>query len=315
MAGRNPHGATVRLHRYVALVVAIAGPASAGLIPGGGPTASDCYVELDVAAIENGTDAVKRNKKVLCTDGDPCDFGPCGDGVCDFKVRLCWNQNDPNVGDCAPPPALDKMLLKGPLAAQLVMPREMGGAGCSGDQVDFAVPTRNVGKKPGWRTVRLSATAPEGTEPRADFDRIRLVCKPRPFEECPMPTPTTVPGATTTTTTVVETPTTTVAGPTTTITPTTSTSSSTRKPPRTTTSTTEPRPTTTGPKPTTTSTTEQPTTTSSSTSTSSSSTEAPTTTLPTTTTTTEEEPTTTVTPTTGIEITITITLPLIELGT
>ena len=279
MAARGLHGRTmVRVHRYVALVVAIACPASAGLVPGGGPTTSDCYAELDVAGIENGTDAVKRNKKVMCVDGDACDFGPCGDGVCDLRVRVCWNQSDRNVAECNPPATLDKMLLRGPLAAQLVMPHEMSGPGCGEDYTPFAVPTRGIGTRPGRRNVRLAAAAPDGTEPRADFDLIRLVCVPRPFEECPLPTTTTTPDGSTTTSTStgIEQTTTTV---------TTSTTSTTRRPPRTTSSTTEPKSTTSS------SSSPPPTTSTSSTvvettlpETSTTSTEAPTTLEPTTTT-------------------------------
>jgi hypothetical protein len=58
----------------LAAIFAVLGPAAhAGLVPGGGSPASDCYVEAEVAGIENGTGAVKRNRKVTCVDGDPCD--------------------------------------------------------------------------------------------------------------------------------------------------------------------------------------------------------------------------------------------------
>jgi hypothetical protein len=60
----------------VGAMLAIGGPAFGGLIPGGGSPASDCYIELDVQGIENGTDAVKKGRKVTCVDGDPCDTGP-----------------------------------------------------------------------------------------------------------------------------------------------------------------------------------------------------------------------------------------------
>ena len=287
----------VRVHRSVALLVLVlACPAAAGLVPGGGPPTSDCYAELDVAELENGTEAVKRNKKVMCHDGDACDFGPCGDGVCDLRVRLCWNQSDPNVAECNPPATLDKVLLRGALAAQLVMPHDMTGPGCDADYTSFAVPTRGIGKKPGRRNVRIAAAAPDGTAPRTDFDLIRLVCIPRPFDECPMPTPTTTPGATTTTSTSPGTPTTTGVEETTT----TSTTSTTRRPPRTTSSTTEPKSTTS-------SSTSPPPSTSS---TSTSSTAEPTTTLPETTTTSTEAPTTLEPTTTAPVITLpTITLP------
>ena len=112
-----------------AMMLAIGGPSVAGLIPGGGNAASDCYIELDVQGIENGTDAVKKGRKVTCVDGDPCDTGPCGDGVCDLKVALCLNQFDPNVPACTPAPALESVLLRGQLAAAVATPtgRDMSG--------------------------------------------------------------------------------------------------------------------------------------------------------------------------------------------
>ena len=213
--------------------------ARAGLVPGGGgnPT-SDCYAELDVAGVENGTDAVKHGRKVLCADGDPCDGGPCGDGVCDFQVRLCWDQNDPALPECVPPTTLDTLLLRGPLAALLVMPRSVAGTDCNGAYVDLAVPTKANGTKPGRLTVRMSAKAPPGTTPLVDTDLIRLVCVPRPVDECPVPTSTT----TTTPSGTTFTPTTLGGVPTTTIRTTTSTTL--RRPRKTTTTIRLPLPTT-----------------------------------------------------------------------
>jgi hypothetical protein len=211
------------------LALALATPAAAGLVPGGGRAASDCYAELDVDGVENGTPSVKRNRRVLCVDGDPCDAGPCGDGVCDFRVRLCWNQRDPNVATCDPMPALDSMSLRGPLAALVLMPRNLGGSTCDESYTDFGVPTKGNGKRPGSLNVRITATAPAGTTPLVDNDLIKLVCKPRPFEEC---------GGATSTTTTLPGSSTTLAGATTT-TPTTSSTTTTRRRPRKTTTTAE----------------------------------------------------------------------------
>jgi hypothetical protein len=188
----------------------LASPAAAIMVPGGGSEASDCYAELEVLGLD-GPDAVKRKKKVTCVDGDPCDTGPCGDGVCDFRVRLCWNQRDPQVAACLPPPRLDSLLLRGQLKAVLIVPNDLGGAACSGEYVDFPVATRGL-RRAGRLHVRLSARAPEGTVPRFDADWIRLVCVPRDSESCPLPATTTtnvpgttVPGQTTNTTTTVTT--------------------------------------------------------------------------------------------------------------
>jgi hypothetical protein len=230
-------------------VLALATPAGAGLVPGGGSARSDCYAELDVAGVENDTPAVKRNRIVRCVDGDPCDAGPCGDGVCDFQVRLCWNQHDPNVPACVPPPVLKSLDLRGPLAALVLMPRDLGGTTCSESYTDFGVPTNPDGKRPGHLNVRIVAKAPAGTTPLVDTDVIRLVCVPRPYEECGGATTTTLAGATTTV------PTTTTLRATTSTRTTTSSTSTTRRRPRQTTTTTRPTTSTAPPPPTTTSTT------------------------------------------------------------
>src|SRR5262249_23523882 len=68
-------------------------PVPAGLIPGGGPARSDCYVELNVVGIESPGPDVRGGRVVSCTDGDPCDTdGECGNGSCTFSVAVCINQ-------------------------------------------------------------------------------------------------------------------------------------------------------------------------------------------------------------------------------
>jgi hypothetical protein len=81
----------------------------AGLIPGGGPVRSDCYVELKVVGIDNPGPDVRSGRVVSCTDGDPCDTdGECGNGSCTFSVAVCINQTDPNLPACHPPTGLQK---------------------------------------------------------------------------------------------------------------------------------------------------------------------------------------------------------------
>src|SRR5262249_56007135 len=67
----------------VALAVGVGSLVWAGLIPGGGPTKSDCYVEANVQGIVSPGPDVRSNRIVQCVDGDPCDTdGACGNGSC-----------------------------------------------------------------------------------------------------------------------------------------------------------------------------------------------------------------------------------------
>lgn len=260
----------------VAIAMLVAAPALATMVPGGGPATSDCYAELDVVGADPAS--IQHGKKIVCRDGDPCDAGPCGDAVCDVVVRLCWNQHDPDLPACVPPASLDSLHVRGSLAALLVMPERMTFGDCT-DALSIPIATTHDGKRPGRLSTRIRAKAPAGSTPMVDADTVRIVCLPRPFDECPMPATTTVPGATTTTTT-------TQGGPTLT-TSTSTTTTTTIHSPRKTTTTRRPNTTTTTRRPSTT-TAPVPTTT----------TPVPTTTIVVPTTTTAPEPTTTVAPTT-----------------
>jgi hypothetical protein len=111
-----------------ALLAGVVGLAQAGLIPGGGPTKSDCYAELSVNGITNPSDRVQKNKTVLITDGDVGDTGPCGDFKCTVEVGVCMNQSDPNLPDCTPPASLDKLTVKG--AFTISTPQLLTGSAC-----------------------------------------------------------------------------------------------------------------------------------------------------------------------------------------
>ena len=149
--------------------------ALAGLVPGG-TGKSDCYAAIDVAGIQNGTDRVQANKKALCTDGEECDTGPCGDGVCNMQVALCANQTDTNVPACVAPSGLEKLQVKGKLNIQV--PQLLQGPSC-GTPLGVAVATKKGGKKPGKAVFKVVAKAPKGTKPRTDKDTFQLICLPR----------------------------------------------------------------------------------------------------------------------------------------
>jgi hypothetical protein len=163
--------------------------AIAGLIPGGGPSKSDCYAELSVEGIDNPSVRVEANKKVLVTDGEAGDNGPCGDFKCNVSLGVCINQNDPNLADCTPPASLDK--LKVNKAFNITVPQLLSGSVC-GAFVDGEVSAKvkrdkdgNVKKaKPGKKKIVINAKAAAGTKPRTDKDTVLIMCLPRTVE-CP----------------------------------------------------------------------------------------------------------------------------------
>jgi hypothetical protein len=287
-----------------ALALAVASPArvAAGLVPGSGPSASNCYVELDVAGVTNPSADVAKNKKITCTDGNACDTGACGDGICRIGVRVCWNQSDPNAAGCAAPSSLDSVKAKGKPAAAISLPASFAGSSCTGSFVDVVVPTKKNGSKAGKAVMKLVGKAPKGTKPRTDADVFTFVCQPR-VASCPSPTTTTAAPASTTTSSEPKASTTTTTGAPTTTThgkpsTTTSTTDTTTTTVEDTTTTTEEETTTTSTTETTTSTAEDTTTTTAEEATTTSTTDTTTTTAEDTTTTAEEETTTSTTDTT-----------------
>ena len=173
--------AIAALAAFFALVT---GLAAAGLIPGGGPTKSDCYAELSVDGITNPSDRVQKNKTVLVTDGDVGDTGPCGDFKCTVRVGVCMNQRDPNLPDCTPPASLEKLTVKG--AFTISTPQLLEGSACgafvTGD-VEAKVKRDKAGDvkkaKAGKTKIKVNAKAPKDTKPRTDADTVTIQCLPR----------------------------------------------------------------------------------------------------------------------------------------
>ena len=100
---------------------------STTVIPGGGPTKSDCYVVLNVG----GTRPLKNAKTLECTDGDPaCDTDGMCNNVCALEVQLCINQ--PGVGNCVPPSGLQQLKFKShPATFTLSAPSSLLGQQCT----------------------------------------------------------------------------------------------------------------------------------------------------------------------------------------
>jgi plastocyanin len=169
----------MRERRAIVVVVALVIPAlvSAGLIPGGGPKRTDCYVEASVQGIDSPGPQVKSNRIVLCTDGDPCDTdGVCNDS-CTLRVAVCVDQKDPNLTACTPPSSLQKLKLNAKLEPS--RPASLSGSAC-GSFVDLTVPVRTKGgkKRPGMLALSANATAAKGTKPARDRDKYVLQCLP-----------------------------------------------------------------------------------------------------------------------------------------
>ena len=162
---------------------------SAGLLPGGKNSRSDCYIELDVQGA-SGTN------KATCTDGDPtCDTDGKCQGTCTFSVKVCLDQT--NVAGCTP-----ATFKKPPKVSQGLSAPQSGGASavCSNSQ-SLEVALKHGGKKKG--TKRVKATAIVNGKPKKETDQFTFTCMPREGA-CPTTTTstTTSPVSSTTTTTV-----------------------------------------------------------------------------------------------------------------
>src|SRR5437879_1696348 len=246
----------IRLSLSVAAVLAaIAYPPSAGArVAGGSGTRTDCYSEFDgITAVPNS-----RPPCAQCVEGHPCATdGVCGNGFCEFKVRLCVNQVDAAIPICkAPRDGLLRLHVAPRRFAGLTDGLDLGKPSC-GAVVPVAVAT-HFGPfgpdRPGRQSLRV-LTVGRGAIPTADFDNVTLLCRPRPANR---PCSATTSSTTTTTSTTTSSTTTSTVSSTTTTTSNSTTSS-------TTTSTTAASSTTSSTTTTVTSTTASSTTTSSTT--------------------------------------------------
>jgi hypothetical protein len=194
MEKRSPHrGKTVcRVLSLGALLAAvgIVPAAYATLIPGGGKTAGDCLVELDVAGVD--ASQVTKGKKVTCIDGDPCDADQACNGSCTFETAVCILQADPALADCTAPASLTALTVNA--MGGVIIPSPAPSAPGCGDTVDAVVALKGGKQKPGKLIVK--ATAQQTSKPKKDKDQFQLICKKR---EGACPTTTT---STTTTSTL-----------------------------------------------------------------------------------------------------------------
>src|SRR5712691_4429013 len=190
----------IRLSLSMAALVAFAQVPSAGArVAGGSGTRTDCYSEFDgITAVPNS-----RPPRVECVDGDPCDTdGVCGNGFCEFKVRLCVNQTDAAIPVCKPPrDGLMPLHVAPRRFAGLADGLDLGKPSC-GAVVPVAVKT-HFGPfgpdRPGRQSLRVLAVG-RGAIPTADFDNVTLLCRPRPANRpCSATTSSTTTSTSTTT--------------------------------------------------------------------------------------------------------------------
>jgi hypothetical protein len=151
----------------------------ATILPGGGPlpdgdsVRTDCYVYAELV----GTLAVRQDKYIDCTDGDPtCDRDRTCNNSCRFRARICTHE--PGASHCTAPHSLDSLHVN--RRCPLEVPGSLTGSVC-GAFVDFDVPLKQGGGKPHPARVRCMSRgkAPAGVKPRTDRDVFVFTCLPR----------------------------------------------------------------------------------------------------------------------------------------
>src|SRR5262245_28272484 len=180
--------------------LAFATPAAAVCTPdnacvGGKPKAAGCYAVFNV---QGGT---ASSNKVSCTDGDPgCDIGgpACqSDDTCNFMVRFCVN--DTATAPACKAASIQRVRSSLP-STGITFPAPSTSTDC-GPYKAFSVKLKKGGKKPGKRSLRLSAVAEKGFKPKRETARLVLVCNPRTDATPCVTTTTVVPSTTSTITT------------------------------------------------------------------------------------------------------------------
>jgi len=159
--------------------VALVSVGSSVVIPGGGPTKSDCYVSMNLPAVSVAVS--NKNKEIDCMDGDPaCDADGACNNVCQIQGQLCIDQ--PGIGDCTPPAGLKTLKFKShPVSFVLNQPGALTGSVCGAFVTgNIPVKSKKNGKKlPGVLKVTANAVANKGTKPAKDGDTYIIKCLPR----------------------------------------------------------------------------------------------------------------------------------------
>jgi hypothetical protein len=142
----------------------------AGFIGGGGKSEADCYAGLDVTGVSSAS-----GSQITCTEGDPCDLSPCGDGKCTFGINVCANRS--GISGCTPPSqGLASLKAAGPLKAGV--PSNLTGEVC-GPDITLDLKLKKNGQKKNKRVLRAKATAAGSVQAKKDQDSFQFICLPR----------------------------------------------------------------------------------------------------------------------------------------
>ena len=167
---------------------AVAGPNVAG----GGPPASDCFVEFDLGAAAFTTHGATT--KVSCTECDPtCDADGKKDGTCVFTFGICPKQS--GIASCKASTVLRPIRIAG--ARAVGSPVDETGSACATYEATAHTRKRLHGERPGRQTIKVKASS-AGKPKLTDQDTIVYTCVPR-VDACPTTSTTTTTSTTSTT--------------------------------------------------------------------------------------------------------------------
>jgi len=145
---------------------------TSGCVAGGGPAATDCFVQWGGI-----TDA-----KQVCTDGDPsCDTDGVADGVCTLGLTACVNVTS---AGCTPAAltaaAVAPTTLPAESALQSTLTSLVGNASqiCAAPAAGFAIPLNGSGTKLGPVKNGVAKFKVTATAGKKDVDKLKLQCAP-----------------------------------------------------------------------------------------------------------------------------------------
>jgi len=133
--------------------------------PGKGNPASECFVTVTgLAATGDG--------QVDCVDGDPtCDADGVSDGTCVFAFQVCVAET---LAGCRVS-SITAVTAK-PESLHVALPTVPASTPTCGPETQVTVPLVHHGRRPGRRTLTL--TADNAGAPKHERDRIHFLCRP-----------------------------------------------------------------------------------------------------------------------------------------